>query len=52
VDDIRQGELVLFSGTPCQIAGIKTLLAKEDTSSDLRRMQAILLVIIVRFFVQ
>jgi coenzyme F420-reducing hydrogenase beta subunit len=32
VDDIRQGELVLFSGTPCQIAGIKTLLAKEDTS--------------------
>ena len=31
--DLREGRLVLYTGTPCQIAGLKGYLAREDTSN-------------------
>ena len=30
---LRQGKKVLFSGTPCQIAGLRSFLGKRDTSN-------------------
>lgn len=32
-DDLKAGRKVLFSGTPCQIAGLRSFLQKTDTSN-------------------
>ena len=32
-EDLKQGKAVLFSGTPCQIAGLNKYLDKEDTQN-------------------
>jgi coenzyme F420-reducing hydrogenase beta subunit len=32
-EDLKRGMPVLFSGTPCQIAGLKSYLSKEDTQN-------------------